>query len=356
MKPVLAITMGDAAGVGAEIIVKALGEPRFYEKCVPVVLGDKAAMEDAIRFTGSALTLRVIQESGEAKGEYGVIDMIDEGYLTPGGWQYKTVSADTGEAAFRYIVRAIEMTMDGKFAGIVTGPINKESLNLAGHHFSGHTEILAHYSNTKKYTMLLIGGNLRVVHVTTHVSMEEAAKRITTERIYDVIRLAELSGVLLGFEKPKIAVAGFNAHCSENGLFGHQEADAIIPAIEMAKKEGIQVDGPVPPDTVFVKAISGKYDVVVAMYHDQGHIPVKLSGFKMDAETGLYTEMSGVNCTIGLPFIRTSVDHGTAFGRAGDNRANPSSMIEAIEAAIIMSKNLQAIENKAFAGNSNEQE
>lgn len=346
MRPYLAITMGDAAGVGAEITVKALHESRFYEKCIPVVLGDKAAMEDAIRFTGSELKLNLIRSLEEAKGQYGLIDMIDEGCLAPGGWKYKTVSAETGEAAFRYIRRAIDLTMAGKFQGIVTGPINKESINMAGHHFSGHTEILAHYSSTKKYAMLLIGGNLRVIHATTHVSMEDACKKITRERVYDVIKLAELSGKLLGFEKPNIAVAGFNAHCSENGLFGHQEADAIIPAIEQAKLEGLQVDGPVPPDTVFVKAVSGKYDVTVAMYHDQGHIPVKLSGFKMDAATGLYTSMSGVNCTIGLPFIRTSVDHGTAFGRAGDNRANHASMMEAIDTAITMSENLSKLQKE----------
>lgn len=346
MKPILAITMGDAAGVGAEITVKALGDASFYERCVPVVLGDRAAMEDAIRFTGSALKLNVIDDPAEAKGEYGWIDLMDEGCLAPGSWKYKTVSAETGEAAFRYIVKAIDLTMAGKFKGIVTGPINKESINLAGHHYSGHTEILAHYSGTKKYAMLLIGGNLRVIHVTTHVSMEEACRRITTERVYDVIRLAQLSGRLLGFETPKIGVAGFNAHCSENGLFGTQEADAIIPAIARAQSEGLCVEGPVPPDTVFVKAASGKYDIVVAMYHDQGHIPIKLSGFQMDAKTGLFTSMSGVNCTIGLPFIRSSVDHGTAFGRAGDNRANPSSMVEAIDTAITMSANLEKLQKE----------
>ena len=339
MRPVLAITMGDAAGVGSEIVVKALSLPKIYEACVPVVIGDKAAMEDAIRFTNSSLKLHLVKEPTEAKGELGYIDLLDEGYLKLGDWSYKTVSAKTGEAAFRYITRAIEMTMAGQFAGIVTGPINKESINLAGHHFSGHTEILAHYSNTKKYAMLLIGGNLRVIHCTTHVSMEEACRRITKERVYDVIQLAQLSGKLLGFTAPKIGVAGLNAHCSENGLFGTQEADSIIPAIQRAKEEGIGVDGPVPPDTVFVKAVAGQYDIVVAMYHDQGHIPVKLAGFKMDTATGLYTSMSGVNCTIGLPFIRTSVDHGTAFGRAGDNRANPESMIEAILTNVTMSQN-----------------
>lgn len=341
MKPILAITMGDAASVGPEITVKALREAALYHKCIPVVLGDRAPLEDAIRFTNSGLKLNLIDDPSCAKGVCGTIDLMDEGLLAPGAWRYKTVSAETGEAAFRYIVRAIDLTMAGKFTGIVTGPINKESVNLAGHHFSGHTEILAHYSNTSKYAMLLIGGGLRVIHVTTHVSMENACKLITTERVYDVIRLAQLSGRLLGFEKPKIGVAGFNAHCSENGLFGSQEVEAIIPAIRRAQSEELCVEGPIPPDTVFVKAVSGKYDIVVAMYHDQGHIPVKLCGFSMDAATGLFTALSGVNCTIGLPFIRSSVDHGTAFDRAGDNRANPGSMIEAIDTAVTMSENLK---------------
>lgn len=343
MKPVLAITMGDAAGVGAEITVKALNTPAFYERSVPVVLGDQAAMEDALRFTGSSLKLHLISDPAEAQCRFGQIDLISEECLHAGDWAYKTVSAKTGDAAFRYITRAIAMTMDKKFDGIVTGPINKESLNLAGHHFSGHTEILAHYSGAKKYAMLLTGGNLRVIHCTTHVSMEEACRRITKERVYDVIKLAELSGKLLGKAEPQIGVAGLNAHCSENGLFGHQEESSILPAVRQAQEEGLCVEGPVPPDTVFVKAASGKYDIVVAMYHDQGHIPVKLAGFRMDAETGLYTSLSGVNCTIGLPFIRTSVDHGTAFGRAGDNRANPESMIEAIDMAITMSQNYKKL-------------
>lgn len=210
---------------------------------------------------------------------------------------------------------------------------------MAGHHYSGHTEIFAAYTRTDKYAMLLSGGGLRVIHATTHVSMEEACRRITKERELDVIRLAHRGMQLLGCSKPRIAVAGFNAHCSENGLFGSQEAAAIIPAIHQAQAEGILADGPVPADTVFCKALGGMYDIVVAQYHDQGHIPIKLQGFRLDPGTNTYSSMSGINCTIGLPIIRTSVDHGTAYGKAGEGRANEESMREAIDAAVLMADN-----------------
>lgn len=343
MRPTVAITMGDAAGIGGEVTVKALARPEVYEKCIPVVIGDLAAMEDSLRLTGLNMQLHVIQNAKEARGVPGVIDVVDLGLLKPGGWEYKKVSAETGNAAFQYVKTAIERTMAGEYAAIVTAPINKEAINLAGHHYSGHTEILAQFSGCHDYAMLLCSGAMRVIHVTTHVSMEEACRRITTERVFTVIRLARLAMRLLGFEEPRIGVAGFNAHCSENGLFGTQEADAIIPAVERAKGLGYLVDGPVPPDTVFVKEMSGMYDIVVAMYHDQGHIPVKLAGFRMDPATGLYSSISGVNCTIGLPFIRTSVDHGTAFGKAGDNRANEESMTEALDAAVTMCGNADKV-------------
>ena len=212
---------------------------------------------------------------------------------------------------------------------------------MAGHNYSGHTEIFADYTRTRNYAMLLSSNNLKVIHVTTHVSMQEACSRITKERVLNVIRLARTGMELLGYENPRIGVAGFNAHCSENGLFGDQERLAVEPAVAEAKAMGIDVTGPVPPDTVFCKALGGMFDVVVAMYHDQGHIPIKLMGFQMDAKTGTYAAMSGINCTIGLPIIRTSVDHGTAYGKAGEGRANEQSMVEAIEAAQIMAWNLK---------------
>lgn len=338
-KPILAITMGDPAGVGPEITVKALDRQDIYEECIPVVLGDYEAMKEAVEFTHSGLHINCIKEPEEASGTYGTIDLINMGFLSPRSWEYKTVSVLTGEASFQYVKRGIELALEKRVHGVVTGPINKEAINLAGHHYAGHTEIFATLTGCKNYAMLLTSGNLRVIHVTTHVSMRQACERITKERVAAVIRLANEAMKLMDIKNPRIGVAGFNAHCSENGLFGDEEAKAIIPAIEETKKVGILVDGPVPPDTVFVKAIAGMYDVVVAMYHDQGHIPVKLSGFKLDVKTNRYSAISGINTTVGLPVIRTSVDHGTAFGKAGEGRANEESLVDSIRLAVIMARN-----------------
>jgi 4-hydroxythreonine-4-phosphate dehydrogenase len=221
----------------------------------------------------------------------------------------------------------------------VTGPINKEAINLAGHHYAGHTEIFAEYTNTRNYGMLLSGGGLNVIHVTTHVSMKQACSLMTKEKVLNTIHLADFALKLMGKKPRRIGVAGFNAHASENGLFGDEEATGIIPAIEAAKAEGLDVTGPVPPDTIFVKAMGNQFDIVVAMYHDQGHIPLKLCGFRMDPKTGLYTQMSGINTMIGLPIIRTSVDHGTAFDKAGKNCANEESMIDALKSAVTFAQN-----------------
>ena len=330
--------MGDASGIGAEIIVKALSDPEIYKSCIPVVIGDRAPLEDALDFCGLRLTLRSVGEPEAALGEPGTIEFLDQGCLKKGDWVYKQVCRASGEAAFQYIIRAIGLAMDHRVAGVVTGPINKEAINLAGHHFSGHTEIFAHYTNTEMCGMLLTSPKLRVIHVTTHVSMADACRLIGEDRsrVVRSIQLAQEAMELLGIRHPRIGVAGLNAHCSENGLFGDEEKKSIIPAIEECRKNGIQAEGPVPPDTVFVKAMGGQYDVVVAMYHDQGHIPLKLSGFIMDEKTKRYTSMTGVNSTIGLPIIRTSVDHGTAFGKAGEGRANEESMRDALTMAVQM--------------------
>lgn len=336
----LAITMGDAAGIGPEILVKALAHKHIYEGCVPIVIGDRAPLQDAINFCHLPLKLHEIKDVAEAAGVFGIIDYIDLHCLKPGDWKYKTVCKSSGEASFQYIMCGIQLAMERKVSGVVTGPINKEAINLAGHHYSGHTEIFADFTNTRDYAMLLISKNLRVIHVTTHVSMRNACDIIREhpERIEQTVLLAQDAMKQLNITHPKIAVAGFNAHSSENGLFGDEEEISIIPAIKRCQQRGINVDGPVPPDTVFVKAMAGQYDVVVAMYHDQGHVPLKLSGFKIDPVAGKYTSMAGVNTTIGLPIIRTSVDHGTAFGKAGEGRANEESMIDAIDVAIVMAK------------------
>lgn len=339
-KMIIGITMGDPAGIGAEIIVKSLNKKEVYDRCVPVVIGDYEALSDAVNFCHSNLTLHEISKPSEALGRFGVIDYINLGYLKPNGWEYKKVSAVCGEASFQYVVYAIDLAMKHEIDAVITAPINKESINLAGHHYSGHTEIFAEYTQTPKYAMLLASGNLRVIHVSTHVSLREACDRAKKERILEVIKLAEYGMQLLGYVKPRIGVAGLNPHCSENGLFGWEEEKEIIPAIEEARRLGIDAEGPVPPDTVFVKCLGGMFDIVVAMYHDQGHIPLKLGGFKMDSATNTYSSMSGINCTIGLPIVRASVDHGTAYGKAGEGRANEESMLDAIFAGITMAENM----------------
>lgn len=337
----IAITMGDPSGIGSEIIVKSLTKREVYDKCIPIVIGDYCALEDAIRFCSLELKLNRINDVSEALGQHGVIDVMDLGLLSHGSWEYGRNLAICGEASFRYITTAIKMAMDNIVAAVITAPISKESINMAGHYYNGHTEIFAEYTGTKKFAMLLANDNLRVIHVTTHCALREACSRIKKDRVLDVIKLAKEGLRLLGINDPHIGVAGLNPHCSENGLFGTEEADEIIPAINEAKSLGINVTGPESPDTVFVKCCSGKYDVVVAMYHDQGHIPLKLYGFKYDLQKNEYLSVNGINCTIGLPIVRASVDHGTAFGKAGEGRANPDSMLDAIFAGITMAENMK---------------
>lgn len=338
MKPMIAITMGDPAGIGAEVTVRALTHRALYDICTPLVIGSAEALADANRFTGAGLTLRAISSPDEASQTPGTITFLDPAPLAPGAYVPGQVSAACGDAAFSYVVRGIELAKSGDVAAVVTGPINKEALNLAGHHFDGHTEIFAQFTHTKNYAMLLASGNLRVIHVTTHVSLRQACDLVRTPRVLETIRLAARTLSELGIRNGRIAVAGLNPHSSDNGLFGEEEAREILPAVEAARVEGLDVTGPVPPDSVFVRALGGEFDIVVAMYHDQGHIPLKLAGFRMDPATGKYTSMSGINTTIGLPIIRTSVDHGTAFDRAGRGVANEGSMVEAIEVAVQMAK------------------
>lgn len=337
----IVITMGDPAGIGPEVVVKALTEEDIYKKCIPIVIGDYEALQDAICFSRLNLTLLEIKTPADAEGKFGTVEFINLGYLKPGSWDYKKNSALCGEAAFQYVIRGITYAKEKEVEAVITAPISKESINMAGHPYSGHTEIFAEYTGTEDYAMLLASDSLRVIHVTTHCALIEACRLIRKDRVLKVIKLAQEACKMLGIEKPRIAVAGLNPHCSENGLFGTEEASEIIPAIQIAQKEGIDVKGPESPDTVFVKCKAGMYDIVVAMYHDQGHIPLKLNSFQWDAEEGKYSSVKGINTTIGLPIIRVSVDHGTAFGKAGEGRANADSMIEAIEVGVRMAENRQ---------------
>lgn len=336
---IIGITMGDPASIGPEITVKALANKEMYEKCRPIVIGDAEVMKAAVKIAGKDdIRIHPVHSVGEALFTAGTIDVYDMGLVDMDHLERGKVSVMAGEAAFRYVEKVIQMAMAGEVDGTVTNAFNKEAINLAGHHYSGHTEVYADMTGTKKYTMMLAHENIRVVHVSTHVSLREACDRVKKDRVLEVIRIAHQACKDLGIEEPKIGVAGLNPHSGENGLFGKEEIEEIIPAIEEAAKEGIKVDGPVPPDTIFSKARGGWYDMVVAMYHDQGHIPLKLVGFVYNQEMRKWDAVAGVNITLGLPIVRASVDHGTAFDQAGQGVANELSLINAIEYGIRLSK------------------
>ena len=337
-KPILGITMGDPASIGPEITVKALSDPAIYEKCSPIIIGDAAVMEAAVGIVGKDVKINAVSDVKEAKFEFGTIDVYDMKLVNMDKLERGVVSAMAGNAAFQYVKKVIELAMNHEVDATVTNALNKEAMNLAGHHYSGHTEIYAEYTGTKKYTMMLAHENLRVVHVSTHVSLREACDRVKKDRVLEVIRIADQACKGLGIKEPKIGVAGLNPHSGENGMFGREEIEEITPAIEAAKGEGIIVDGPVPPDTVFSKARGGWYDIVVAMYHDQGHIPLKVVGFVYNQAEQKWDAVAGVNITLGLPIIRASVDHGTAFDQTGKGVANELSLINAMDYAIRMSE------------------
>ena len=343
LKPVIGITMGDPAGVGPEITVKALGQKQLYTRCRPLVVGDADVLALAQRVTGQeALKINRIRSVPEAKFEHGVIDILDMEMIRADQLEIGKVSSMAGNAAFTYVKKVIELAMEGCVDATVTNPLNKEALNLAGHHYSGHTEIYADFTGTKKYTMMLAHHNLRVVHVYTHVSLREACDRVKKNRVLEVIRIAHRACREMGIPNPRIGIAGLNPHCGEGGLFGREEIEEIIPAVEAAKAEGITAEGPVPADTIFSRARGGWYDCVVAMYHDQGHIPLKVVGFRYDQALGRWEAVEGVNITLGLPIIRTSVDHGTAFDQAGTGQASQASLLNAIDYAISFAKSRAA--------------
>jgi len=290
-------------------------------------------MKEAIRLSNLNLKIHPILSPKEGLYQFGTIDLLDLKNVDGKFIKHKSISADYGRASFEYVRKVIELAMAKEIDATVTGPISKEAINLAGFHYSGHTEIYADLTQTRDYAMMLAHDQFRVIHVSTHVSLREACERVKKERVYRVSRLGYDAVKRLGVENPKIAVAGLNPHAGEEGMFGREEIEEIEPAIQQAQKEGFIVEGPIPPDTVFSKMQGGQYDLVVVMYHDQGHIPTKLIGFQYDDKTKTWGSMSGVNITCGLPIIRVSVDHGTAFGKAGEGRANPESMIQAIKVA-----------------------
>ena len=334
-RPIIGVTMGDPASIGPEITVKAFGREEIYKKCRPIVIGDAVMLEQAKQIVGmSSMKINPVCLVEDAKFEFGTIDVLDLKLVDIKQIDIGKVSPSSGEAAFQYIKKIISLAMNKDIDATVTNAINKEAINQAGHHYSGHTEIYAEMTNTQKYTMMLVHKDLRVVHVSTHVSLLEACRLVKKERILEVIELANKACKDMGISKPCIGVAGLNPHSGENGMFGKEEIEEITPAIEEAIKRGINAQGPIAPDSIFPKANGGFYDVVVAMYHDQGHIPLKVLGFVYSKDKQKWEAVEGVNITLGLPIIRTSVDHGTAFDQAGKGTASELSLINAMEYGI----------------------
>ncbi len=316
----LAITMGDPGGVGPEIIIRAILSPKVRECCYPVVIGDRKVMEAALQLIDRHADLRTIRTPEESAPSTKTIELIEVDSLNI--FKKGKATAEGGRACAVYIRTAVELAMAGQVDGIVTAPISKEALKLAGLKWPGHTEMLAELTASDDFGMMLTGGPLRVILVTTHTSLRTVPAMITRDRVLKTIRLARKACDMLGIESPRIAVAGLNPHAGEAGIFGDEEIREIMPAVEEAKREGAMVSGPFPPDTVFHKTYRGAFDIVVCMYHDQGLIPLKMIAFE-----------TGVNLTVGLPFVRTSPDHGTAYDIAWKGKADASSMIEAIRLA-----------------------
>jgi 4-hydroxythreonine-4-phosphate dehydrogenase len=320
--PLVAVTLGDPAGIGPEIIARTLAEVGSYDEHRALVIGDAGILKRAVDLLELPLRVSLVEGPEEDPTEPSVIPVLPAGEKLPEDLPFGKLNARAGAAAFEYVRQATELALEGSVQAVATAPLNKEAMHLGGHKYPGHTEILAELTNTKDYAMMLVAEDLRVIHVSTHVSLREAIERVRPERELAVIRLARDALSRIGIEEPKIAVAGLNPHAGEDGLFGDEDAERIAPAVAEAVEEGIAVTGPHPPDTVFARARKGEFDMVVVQYHDQGHIPIKLMGFE-----------GGVNVTVGLPFFRTSVDHGTAFDIAGTGKAEHSSMRAAIELA-----------------------
>jgi 4-hydroxythreonine-4-phosphate dehydrogenase len=334
--PRLALTMGDPAGVGPEIIVKACRrlQPRLDAgELRLLVIGHgtalhaaRALLHETLDFPETDSAPLALLRAGEER------EPVQFGVLSP----------EAGRFAYLAVDKAVTLAKAGQIDAIVTAPLNKEALNLAGYHYAGHTDMLAALTDTKRSVMLLAHGDMRVSHVTTHVALEDVPKLLTPDRLRRTIDLTQSALIDLGIQHPRIAIAALNPHAGEGGLFGRQDIDISTPVIAQCRAEGLDVTGPVPGDTVFVKLRGRQFDAVVAMYHDQGHIPVKLLGFDVDPATGAWRALSGVNITLGLPLIRTSVDHGTAFDIAGKGIANEESLIEAIDYALRLAANRPA--------------
>ena len=322
-RPIIAITMGDPAGIGPEVIMKSLAHPELYQRCRPLVIGDAERLRQAGKIAGVKLTVNPVQSPSQGAYKAGTADVIDLRVVPP-DLPFGKMAAAAGEAAYRFVEKAAQLVKAGKADAICTAPLNKEALHAAGHKFPGHTELLAHLTGTPEVSMLLVAPNLRVIHVTTHTGLLDAIAKINPGLVERTIARAHDTLVRAGIANPRIGVCAINPHAGEHGLFGHgEEEQKIEPAIRSCLQRGWRVEGPLPADTLFFRASRGDFDCVVAMYHDQGHGPIKVLGIE-----------AGVNITVGLPVVRTSVDHGTAFDIAGTGKADERSMLEALRQAI----------------------
>jgi 4-hydroxythreonine-4-phosphate dehydrogenase len=326
-RPLIAITTGDPAGIGAEVSLKALLEPHVYSLCRPLVVGTLGVIAQMRDVLQSAQHLQAVRSPLAGRYTLGTVDVLDLTDDYPGPFPLGLVAKENGAAAVAYVEKAIALALSGEVDAIATAPLNKEAMRAAGFPYDGHTELLAVKTGTKVYTMMLASGDFRVFHVSTHVSLRGAIERATKARVLQVIDLAYREIQRMGVAEPRLAVAGLNPHAGEHGLFGDEERREIGPAVEEAQARGWNVSGPISPDTVFARTRRGDFDGVVAMYHDQGHIPFKMTEFEL-----------GVNVTVGLPIIRTSVDHGTAYDIAGKGVADPKNMVQAIELAAEMAR------------------
>lgn len=328
-KMIIAITMGDPSGIGPEIAVKVLNKSYIYEICHPLVFGDSRIITRALEMCKIPLQVQSYKSLEDIKkySQYGIIDILDFQNAEPSLCPPGEIRAESGKAAVEYFISAIDYALQKKIDAIVTCPISKEAINRGGYRYPGHTEILAEKTKTENYGMFLVSNNLKVMHLSTHVSLKEVCNLVKKERVKKYLMLSYKACKDMGIENPRIAVAGLNPHAGEAGFIGREELEEIIPAMKELEKEGMTFTGPLSPDTVFYRAIKGEFDIVLAMYHDQGHIALKLMGFE-----------HGVNVTVGTPVIRTSVDHGTAFDIAKKGIASSQSLEEAIKLAVRMAK------------------
>jgi 4-hydroxythreonine-4-phosphate dehydrogenase len=326
-RPIIAITIGDPAGIGPEVVVKALSDKTLYDMCRPFLIGESGTVQTAITLTQKSLKLQAIDSAADANGQFGMIDILDMHNLDRAKVKMGQISAECGRASMEYLEMAMQLAMNHEITAMVNAPINKEATMLAGYAGLGHLEYMAQATNTKIYATMLATGNLRCIHLTTHYSLKEACDRVKKDFILSRLILTDESFRQWGFGKPVIGVAALNPHAGEGGMFGREEIEEITPAVKEAVRLGIDARGPFPADSIFNRAIKGEFDTVLVMYHDQGHIAVKVHGFE-----------KSVSVALGLPFLRTSVDHGTAFDIAGKGIANSESIEEAIQTAVWLSQ------------------